>query len=298
MATESTKDLKKRVNSKNKKANNNSSSSNKKKNYKKKNTKYNNNNKSKQNYKSKKNNKPKVVKKEEVKEQIKEIPLIEVAPVEKVEPVIEEFLPTKDLSNTIPTLYLDQVKEKIQEVLEENAGSSITIVEPNIKVENIVIVNDSDKPKEEVHEITQEELDEVIKPQNKEEEVYVDYELSKKIIIILLMALLMLSVGTIVLFMNLNIIDKSRDLITAQTNLDVTYEIGEVNDTKKVIITIHCKSNAGLKRIILPSGKVNYLEGTAQDIEYSVSKNGSYIFSVSDRDNNVNQINVNVDKFN
>ena len=98
--------------------------------------------------------------------------------------------------------------------------------------------------------------------------------------------------------MNLNIIDKSRDLITAQTNLDVTYEIGEVNDTKKVIITIHCKSNAGLKRIILPSGKVNYLEGTAQDIEYSVSKNGSYIFSVSDRDNNVNQINVNVDKFN
>ena len=298
MATESTKDLKKRVNSKNKKANNNSSSSNKKKNYKKKNTKYNNNNKSKQNYKSKKNNKPKVVKKEEVKEQIKEIPLIEVPSVEKVEPVIEEFLPTKDLSNTIPTLYLDQVKEKIQEVLEENAGSSITIVEPNIKVENIVIVNDSDKPKEEVHEITQEELDEVIKPQNKEEEVYVDYELSKKIIIILLMALLMLSVGTIVLFMNLNIIDKSRDLITAQTNLDVTYEIGEVNDTKKVIITIHCKSNAGLKRIILPSGKVNYLEGTAQDIEYSVSKNGSYIFSVSDRDNNVNQINVNVDKFN
>ena len=298
MATESTKDLKKRVNSKNKKANNNSSSSNKKKNYKKKNTKYNNNNKSKQNYKSKKNNKPKVVKKEEVKEQIKEIPLIEVPSVEKVEPVIEEFLPTKDLSNTIPTLYLDQVKEKIQEVLEENAGSPITIVEPNIKVENIVIVNDSDKPKEEVHEITQEELDEVIKPQNKEEEVYVDYELSKKIIIILLMALLMLSVGTIVLFMNLNIIDKSRDLITAQTNLDVTYEIGEVNDTKKVIITIHCKSNAGLKRIILPSGKVNYLEGTAQDIEYSVSKNGSYIFSVSDRDNNVNQINVNVDKFN
>ena len=203
---------------------------------------------------------------------------------------------------TVPTMYLNQVKEKIEEVLEKNAGSSITIVEPKIRVDNIVIVNDDKKEeketKEEVKEITQEEWDELIKPHKEEEEVYVDYELSKKIIIILLMALLVLSVGTIVLFMNLNVIDKSRDLVTMKTNLDVTYEIGEVNDTKKVIITINAKSNAGLKRIILPSGKVTYLDGKEQTIEYTVSKNGSYIFSISDKDNNVNQINVNVDKFN
>ena len=309
MATESTKELKKRVNSKNKKTNNSrsGSSSNKKKNYKKKGNYKGKNN----NYKKKSTNKKPVEKKVtkkvepkvEVKEEVKEEkPLVEIKGIEKVEPVIEEFLPTKDLSMTVPTTYLNQVKEKIEEVLEKNAGSSITIVEPKIRVDNIVIVNDDKKEeketKEEVKEITQEELDELIKPHKEEEEVYVDYELSKKIIIILLMALLVLSVGTIVLFMNLNVIDKSRDLVTMKTNLDVTYEIGEVNDTKKVIITINAKSNAGLKRIILPSGKVTYLDGKEQTIEYTVSKNGSYIFSISDKDNNVNQINVNVDKFN
>lgn len=306
MATESTKELKKRVNSKNKKTNNSrsGSSSNKKKNYKKKGNYKGKNN----SYKKKSTNKKPVEKKVtkkvepkvEVKEEVKEEkPLVEIKGIEKVEPVIEEFLPTKDLSMTVPTMYLNKVKEKIEEVLEQSAGSSITIVEPKIRVDNIVIVNDDKKEeKEEVKEITQEELDELIKPHKEEEEVYVDYELSKKIIIILLMALLVLSVGTIVLFMNLNVIDKSRDLVTMKTNLDVTYEIGEVNDSKKVIITINAKSNAGLKRIILPSGKVTYLDGKEQTIEYTVSKNGSYIFSISDKDNNVNQINVNVEKFN
>ena len=308
MATESTKELKKRVNSKNKKTNSkNGSSSNKKKNYKKKGN-YKGKNNSKNNYKKKSTNKKQVEKKviqtvepkEEVKELKEEKPLVEIKGIEKVEPVIEEFLPTKDLSMTVPTMYLNQVKEKIEEILGQNAGSSITIVEPKIRVDNIVIVNDDKKEeketKEEVKEITQEELDELIKP-HKEEEVYVDYELSKKIIIILLMALLVLSVGTIVLFMNLNVIDKSRDLVTMKTNLDVTYEIGEINDQKKVVITIYAKSNAGLKRVILPSGKVTYLDGKEQTIEYSVNKNGSYIFSISDKDNNVNQINVTVEKF-
>ena len=113
MATESTKELKKRVNSKNKKTNNsrNGSSSNKKKNYKKKGNYKGKNN----NYKKKSTNKKPVEKKVtkkvepkvEVKEEVKEEkPLVEIKGIEKVEPVIEEFLPTKDLSMTVPTTYL------------------------------------------------------------------------------------------------------------------------------------------------------------------------------------------------
>lgn len=136
----------------------------------------------------------------------------------------------------------------------------------------------------------------------KKENIEIDNKKKNSIDRLLVKILFVVFVGiviaTFVLFLNLNKIDDGKDPVLS-SNLKVTYDISEIDSTNnKVTITIHASSNRGLKRILLPSQKVEYFSNdSTSDVKYLVSSNGTYTFSVSDNANKVEKVEVVIDKY-